>query len=902
MRFSALCAAILTVGSLYNARLHALPAESPATAGAAIAPQPLIKALDEFVVRTGMQVVYRSELAADVHSKGADSGLSPEKMLEQLLRDTGLRFEFINSNTVAIRGPEGSKVSQAGRKQHFLVLAQNDATAGAQSRSASPQNKAGADTQPAGDSVQPDDKLQEIVVTAQKREQRLQDVPISISVVSANEINRRGLVSAEDYLRAIPGVNQTTRPQGQAIIIRGIETSPQSQNFSSGTTVATYFGETPTTNTAGTGGDTNIDIKLVDIERVEVLRGPQGTAFGNSALGGAVRTIPIAPKLDRFEGRVAANYLVTSGSGGDDHMGQAILNIPIVKDKLAVRAVAYRYDNSGYYRNVAGSDPAFQAGPVTRYGAQAFAVDDENAGASRFTGGRIAALFQATDALKFSFSYLKQVNEMDGMAYADAGTYKQTTFQIAPEDVDRGQKQGFIDTDISLANVNMEYDLGWADLMATYSNTRSGTDYGYPISLGGLDWALSLGLDSTHREQNAEVRITTKLQGAWNFLAGLYGEKLDDDYDLDYYWFGDPAANIACGLCRGQRFTGLYFDRRDLKQKAVFGEASWEFLPGLTLTGGVRAYKYDRTVGISSGGPLFGGGTATAAAADAAGVPADASGTSLRSNLSYKPNSETLIYASWSQGFRLGRPQPGLPSGSCDRDGDGILDGSAGTTIASTRNLASDEVDSYELGTKFSLLDRRVTIAADIYRIDWSGVPFRVLAPATPAGCGLAYNANAGSARSEGIEFQANLFVTDALRFDAGTSWVRARLTEDAPGLNPPGFEGDRLPGSPKVNANLGMQYELDIAGHRSFLRADSTYVGSFYGNLQETVGTRAGGYVKIDATVGIEFRNLDVQLFARNLTNEDNFTWRDVVSRNQFFGYRLRPRSIGLQVGYTFR
>jgi iron complex outermembrane receptor protein len=174
----------------------------------------------------------------------------------------------------------------------------------------------------------------DIIVTATRRSENVNDVPISIAVVTAEEISKRGLVSAEDYLRGIPGVNQTSDPVGSSIIIRGLETSPSFQNFSSGTTVATYFGETPITNSGGLAANTNVDIKLVDIERIEVLRGPQGTSFGDSSLGGAVRVIPAKPKTDEVEGHFGAGYSYTGGYGGENYMVQGTVNVPVVTDIL----------------------------------------------------------------------------------------------------------------------------------------------------------------------------------------------------------------------------------------------------------------------------------------------------------------------------------------------------------------------------------------------------------------------------------------------------------------------------------------------------------------------------------------------------------------------------------------
>jgi outer membrane receptor protein involved in Fe transport len=303
--------------------------------------------------------------------------------------------------------------------------------------------------------------LEEVIVTAQKRAQRLTDVPLSVSVVTAGEIDARGLLNSGDYLRGMPGVNQLDSALNQTIVIRGIESATTFQNFGSGPTTATYFGETPTTNAAGLFGGTNVDIKLVDVERVEVLRGPQGTAFGNSSLGGAVRTIPVAPKLDRFEGALSGNYSVTADSGGDNHMTQGVANIPLVLDRFAVRATAYQFADSGYYQNRAGSDAAFRAA-AAGYGALASSIDEDEVGSYSVKGGRIAALFQATDDLRLTVSYLAQRAEADGVIGSRGSDYRQTEFQVSPEHAIAGRSGGYSNIDIDLANVTMEYALGWA--------------------------------------------------------------------------------------------------------------------------------------------------------------------------------------------------------------------------------------------------------------------------------------------------------------------------------------------------------------------------------------------------------------------------------------------------------
>ncbi len=859
--------------------------------------QPLADSLRAIAAVTNSNILFDRSLVSGITARPLNAELTVKEAIAELLKGTQLTFRNADDKTVLItsKGQESAGVgaASAALEKTALRLARNDSSSSNQGASAESDQNASENTGQKSQSA----GLQEIVVTATKRAERIQDVPMSITAITAEDIDRRGLIGAEDYLRGIPGVNQVSDAVGQAIVIRGIETTPTNHNSAAGTTVATYFGETPTTNTAGLAGGSNVDLKLVDIERVEVLRGPQGTAFGNSSLGGAVRTIPVAPKLDRFEGKAAVGYSATSGAGGDNHMVQAIGNIPLVRDKLAIRAVAYQFEDSGFYRGVAGSDPATQA-LATLYGIPTFATDKDEIGATRFTGGRVAALFQASEALKFTLSYLTQKTEHDGqwaeskLEGSSTGAYEQALLQVAPQHVSRGQRLGVEDKAIDLANATAEYDLGWASLLATYSYIKSGSTWIIPH--GNLPASNGGGGPDDHHERSGEIRMATKLQGAWNFLGGLYAEDVDDDSTYTYYQYGVIGPRVF-GV--PGEFMGGTRDQRNLRQKAAFLEASWTFLERFTLTGGVRAYEYERLTRLASNA------FAPTAPATPSNMDTDQSGTSFRGNLSYKPNDDALLYAGWAQGFRLGKAQTGLAPGACDVNGDGIVDGTSNTTIESTKIVNSDEVDSYELGGKFALFDNRLAIAADVYRIDWRGVPFRVFAPPqSEGGCGFGFISNGGVARSEGVDLQATLYLTRALRVDVGGSLIRAELVEDAPGLIPPGFDGDRLPGSPKVNGNLSFAYEFDIAGRETSVRADTIYIGSFFGRHDELASTEAGGYVKVDASARMTFGNLDVDLFVRNLTNENTYTSRGTSEAfAPLANYRMRPRTVGLQLQYNF-
>lgn len=740
-------------------------------------------------------------------------------------------------------------------------------------------------TQPATTTAAADDQSNDIVVTAQKRSERLIDVPLSISVVSAEVISKRGLVSSEDYLRGLPGVNQGAEQYGQAIVIRGIESSPSFENANSGTTVATYFGETSTSSSGGLAGASNIDIKLVDIERVEVLRGPQGTAFGNASLGGAVRTIPVAPDASAVAGMVGGGVSTTEGTGSTNYQLRGMINIPLVTDKVAVRAVAYDFMDSGFYRERAGSNAAFKAG-LASFGIDGQAVDEDHIGEQRVTGGRVALLVQPSDAVKLTATFLRQVTNIDGFGVASTGKFDQATLIVAPEHQRRGQLFGVGDNRINLGNVALNVDTGVGELVATYSHIESGSDWARSVT-AELPLPISGRGSGDHKEDSGELRFASDLGGPIDFLVGVYAERLRDDRSVNYIWTGTDAAQNFFGA----RDLGTSLDDRKLTQKAAFGEVTWKVTPKLSVTGGVRAYDYKRTNALDTSGALFGVSSST--------LRQNASGTSFKGNVSYKPNSDSLLYASFSQGFRLGTPQPGLPAGLCDGNGDGIVDGTS-ISLAQTRSVRSDRVNNYEIGGKFAFADRRGSVSGAVFRIDWNGLPVLSFPPSSNATCrGQTYIANAGTARAQGVELEANFALTDAFRINVGGSYIDSKLRNDASAIG--AVRGDRTPGAPVWNGSVGLQHDFAIGDTKGFVRADAVYVGPFYGDFAETANTRSGDYIKGDVTARVSFAKLDLDLFVRNVTNSGGFSFRGVADYGPLYGYRLRPRTIGVQAQYRF-
>ena len=715
--------------------------------------------------------------------------------------------------------------------------------------------------------------IDEIIVTANKREQSLQDTAMAISALTSDTIEKRGLVGMDDYLRTLPSVNMQDRGAGQnSVVIRGITSTPQSD--ASG--VGVYYGETPVTdlsNATGFGAASSGDLKLVDMERIEVLRGPQGTLYGSGSLSGTVRAIPISPNLDQVEGGLKVQVSQTGDQGDTNNMLEGVINIPIIEDELAIRAVAYRFDNSGYVENVAASQPVSPR-LATAIAASGVARDRNDIGSDEYSGFRITSLWQPLEELEITLAYTQQKIEQNGIPEINldlAGNDQQSRLGVGVG----GNDDEFLSAEIDITNLVVKYDLGWASVTSSSS---------------WLDYTAASELDFSHIRPGPyfsdgganintfveELRLESRFDGALQFIAGVYFEDRENDSFATSLWSGDPA------LDPGPFVTATASD--PIKQLAFFGELSYQITEQLTATVGGRHYDYDREQlsNLTFLGTPF----------PSSFLDKDESGNTFKANLSWSPSDDALIYGQWSEGFRLGGVQAPKPP-TCDANNDGILD-DVGFPVPD--GIDADTTENFELGLKTTLLDSRVSLNAAVYRINWEGIPVNFALPS----CSNFVILNAGKSKSEGVEIEVRAHLTEQLRIDFSTSYGSAELTEDASNI---GVKGDDLPGSPDFNLSAGFEYGFTLSGYEGFARIDYSYVGEYFNRIVES-GQPAGGYSQVNLRTGITINNLDIDLFINNLTNADDLTWVEEVS-NRFTqsnrAYRLRPRVIGFNIGYRF-
>ena len=704
--------------------------------------------------------------------------------------------------------------------------------------------------------------LQEILVTATKRgDASTLDIPASISVADEDLISKRGMVGMEDYLRTLPSTNFLDRGAGRnGIIIRGVTASPQDD-----IAVGVYIDETPVTGMGSLAGG-NPDLKFIDMQRIEVLRGPQGTLYGDGSIAGTVRVIPNAPDLSGFSAEVAGATSSTADLGGQNNMMRGVLNLPVIEDKFAIRIVGYDYDNSGYYENTAG-DSATKKIWADEFGG---VVTSGEAGDDQYTGGRITAFWQVSDDFDVTFSHMTQDIEQSGIPESMLALEgkSRTPFQR------RDGSGESLKIDLDVTSLKMNLDMGSYELFSSTSKAETKTlqdrDLGayFGPMLGVDDMPIYLA-DSAHAEQfTQELRLNTRLDGPWQFLVGAFYQDYERTAGQKMTFEGAPALDLFEGALLFQSTFG-----DNLKQLAFFGEASFDLTDQLTAVAGFRHYDYEKDSPDENDG-VFNDGYS------AGFVENDDSGQTYKLSLNYRPDDTTSFYGTFSQGFRLGGPHPEIPSDICDTTG--VPD-----------QIDSDELDSFEVGGKFAFADGRATLNVSAFQVDWTGIPVKQI-----LACAFEVTANAGEAQSKGVEVDGQLLLSDALRLDYGLSYTDAELTEDSAQLN--AKSGDRLPGSPEFSASLGIQADFSMAGRPMFARADIAHIGEYYNNLQQS-GLAAGDFTTINLSLGAEINDsVSVDIFARNLANKEGLTWVETELGDGRANY-IRPRTIGIEVRARF-
>ena len=734
-----------------------------------------------------------------------------------------------------------------------------------------------------------------IIVTATRRSESVRDVPFNVQAISSSTLGNMGATDIVDFARTVPGlsISDGGARTGVTLVLRGLRTGNET-GLAPTTTV--YVDEVPM-DLPYRGAP--LDLKLIDIERVEVLRGPQGTLFGGGAIGGTLRYISKKPGFNNAEGRTGVE-LSTTRLGGINYNATAMVNLPIA-DWAALRVNVAHFNNDGFVDNV-------------RLGLK-------NVNDDKTTSARIALRLQPSADLSVDISYYRQ-----NARYGEASQL----FESQPSNTLAFAFDGNAQFKAQLANITLGYDFGWADLTASSSyvdeRMTSYTDSTYAIRdvifgsfLDAADLPEFLVVtDRVAKSYNftQEVRLVSSSDGPFDWIIGAYykkGRVREDQQELVPIPFPGQAAFeqniIGAELNDNKEYTYQQIDKT--RQIAAFGELNYQ------ITDAWRASVGGRVFNIRGNGNFYAidqwlGQNARDSNGMARTVPLPselatgryrAKGSVWRFNTSYKFD-DSLIYLTIAQGFRPGGFNSATPNTGIPPEG---------------RQFESDDLISYELGTKLSLANDRVYLSSSIFRIDWSDIQTTVRTP-----LGFTYLGNAGKAVSQGLEAEINVhdILAQGLSFNLGYSYTDAKLTETISRI---GFKGERMPLVPRHALSLMADYSAKISGDvKAGLMWLTTYTSGAYADFGRFKPITISGSTQPSATANpqylpiksywltnlsfrIENGNWSARIFADNLLGVRYTTSRRYQNANSPYagsavGYTAnRPRTIGIALTKEF-
>ncbi|SFD06102.1 TonB-dependent receptor [Collimonas sp. OK412] len=758
-----------------------------------------------------------------------------------------------------------------------LLLA--TATAAAQ------QLPAGADPAAAPEvkkSAKQSEQIEAVVVTAQKRKEDASKVPLSISVISGEELQAAHINNFADVTRAMPNISFSGASGAGAglsnIEIRGISSAAGSA------TVGVYLDDVSmTTRNLYSMGSS--EPKFFDIDRIEVLRGPQGTLYGASSMGGTIKFISNQPNLKEREASVYSEVSGTKG-GGTNYTVNGVVNQPLIPGELALRIGIQTGHESGYIDQVSPT-----TGNVIASG-----INSQDSSVVK-----LAMKWQPTRNLSITPSvFYQEVNSKDIDASYLALPKNQTSKLVREPGNDR----------LLVPSLTVNYDMGKADLVSvssfyqrTFNRTQDGTTVnnlgsavpdtppGLAAAIGALPSAVYL--QNQVRQFSQEFRVASKPYdqnvSPFTWLGGVYYANLHTNVTDNEPIFGLNATYAAFGANPadpGQLGIAFpndnsYFSERHYRteQKAVFGELNYYFVPTLHGTVGLRYLQ--ATDSLSRNGDDYWNGGPTSSS-----VSSSSSKLTPKFSLIWEVDPNNTVYTSATEGFRLGGNTRPIPASLCASDFANL-----GITEAPT-SFKSDKLWSYELGNKSRLLGNRLSVNASVFYIQWDGLQQDIQLP----GCGFDYETNVGKAKSYGAEFEIKGKPTSNILLGLSGGYTKATLSSDVPSLK--AHAGDPIQGVPKYNVSLTGQYSFNLPGdYYGFARAAAHWTGSSHGTLVATdPDYQRPAYSTVDASVGATYDRWELTLFVKNLTNSDKVIQRPNV-QSVSEGYRVAPRTIGVSL-----
>lgn len=754
--------------------------------------------------------------------------------------------------------------------------------------------------------------LEEIVVTAQKRTENLQDVPVSVQVLGATQLEELNIQGFEDYIEFLPTVSYTYGGPGYGILyMRGISSGGDGVHSGSMPSVGVYLDEQPVTTI-----NQILDVHIYDVARIETLAGPQGTLFGQGSQAGTLRIITNKPVIGEYQ----ASYDAGVDSVQDGELGytlEGMVNVPLT-DRAAVRLVGWHESQGGYIDNVPGS---------LTYAASGITIDNSDVVEEDFntvdtTGARALLKIDLNENWSVTPGLMYQEQESTGIwdhDPEDVGDLEVVRFFADGQDEDwlqatltlEGSLTDKLDVVYALSHLDRDvestYDYtGYAEYLEYYYANSIYYDYAcyHYDALGGCADP-SQFIDSNERftRLSHELRLQSAGEGRFQWVLGAFYQKQLHDFDLQWIV---PDMNPAGSVIEGGNTVWQTYQIRTDRDEALFGEGTFHFNDSWSFTGGIRYFEYDNSLYGFNG---FLGHCTGFFDADGnfvedrdAGTPqypcfdtrilddeTKGDGESYKTTLNWHPTDDLLLYATYSEGFRSGGVNrarvPGIPK------------------------YQPDWVYNHEIGWKTTWLDGRLRFNGAAYLLDWEDFQYAFLDFSLS---NLTIIGNVGQARTVGAEFDMNWLVTDELNLSFAASYNDAKLEEpywrtsderDA-GDPPRAPKGTEMPFVPELQMTSIARYNMDFGNFPGYLQAAVAYTGDSWSHLEIAERVKQDAYTLVNLSAGIQTDRWSLDLFIHNATDERaqiSIYEPSYPSQLDSRTTTNRPRSFGIRFGQSF-
>ena len=703
--------------------------------------------------------------------------------------------------------------------------------------------------------------LEEIIVTATRRTTSIQATPLSVSALTDHQLRAIGARDLPDYFALVPGLSYSDDGWSRRVTIRGVgsgsftEPRPLSALYLDDTPMMTLTGPPQLGQIAGPHPE------VVDLARIEVLRGPQGALFGTSAMGGAIRMITNPPDPDGWLVDAEADLSSTS-HGDDNYQISAVVNLPLAPGTAALRAVGFIRDEAGFVDDV-------QRGIA-------------NVNSGKTTGGRVALLWRPTSKAKVTLRGHHQARETEGLSYADndVGPYSQARY------VAEGNDETW-----ELFNLGIEYDLEWAQLLSSTSYmdrkpavTLDDTLFAQSFLLNVLELELlnpsSNEFRDSVRDFVQEVRLTSRATGRLSWLMGAYYQDEDRTtiQDLRSPAFDELTGGLAASF--GYPDTLAHIEAiATQQQRALYGQVSFEIASGWQATLGGRWFDFREELSSLFDGLFFSGPTSREGSLD----QSDFTG---QVGVAYRPNEDTLLFLNAAEGFR-----PGGANGWTDELVEHCSAELAALGLgAPPLTFASDSIWSYELGAKASWPTQRLAANGTVYHIDWNDLQTSTFLD----NCGVGFFQNAGRAKIDGLEIEAVWQPAESLELTIGTAYVDATLAEDVPNVS--GEEGEHIPIVPEWSLNATADVQFSLPPGVGFASVSFQYIDGSWSDFDDSIRVRLPSRQLLSLRAGVRRDAWQLELYVDNLLDDRGVVFH-TIGRDSL----TQPRTVGVRVQLRF-